>query len=529
VARFGESQGYERDKIRDHAWRYRDYVIQSFNSDKPFTQFVKEQIAGDLLEPVTMEGMVATGFLVAGPWDEVGATQQGMLMRLRAREEELEEMLSAVGQTFLGLTVNCARCHDHKFDPIPQRDYYRLKAVFEGVRPGDRPLLPPAERKAYDDGRAAVEQRIRQLEKEIAALGKGEPQRRDALTAQLTEQRRALQALPAAPLAYAANPSMPEPTFALARGDVEKKREQVTAGGLSAVKVPSPEFSLPADAPEGQRRLKFAEWVASADNPLTARVLVNRVWHYHFGRGLVATPNDFGVNGDRPSHPELLDWLARRFIADGWSLKKLHRRILLSSAYQQSSKLDEQAAAVDADNRFLWRVMPRRLEGEAVRDAMLAVSGQINDQLGGPSFRPFNLKIFNSHFYELTDPIGPEYNRRTVYRIGVNSAKSPLLDALDCPDPSVKTPRRSMTTTPLQALGLMNNSFVLRQAHHFALRVRKEAGTDPAAQVERAYRLAFGRRPTADETRRSMDLAREHGMESFCWVLLNANEFLYLK
>jgi hypothetical protein len=529
VARFGESQGYERDKIRDHAWRYRDYVIHSFNQDKPYTQFVKEQLAGDVLEPVTQEGIVATGFLVAGPWDEVGATQQGLLMRKRVREEELEDILSAVGQTFLGLTVNCARCHDHKFDPIPQRDYYRLKAVFEGVHHGDRPLLLPAERKVDDERRAPLEERIGQLEKAIAALARGDRQRREALTAQLAERRRALEALPRPPLAYAANSIQPEPTFVLARGDVEKQRELVSAGGLSAVKALSPEFGLSTDAPEGQRRLKLAEWIGSSDNPLTARVMVNRVWHYHFGRGLVGTPNDFGFNGDSPSHPQLLDWLARRFIADGWSIKQLHRRIMLSSAYQQSSQFDEKAAAMDGENRLLWRFTPRRLEGEAVRDAMLAVSGQINQQMGGPSFRPFTLKVFNSHFYELTDPLGPGYNRRTVYRINVNSAKSPLLDSLDCPDPSVKMPRRSVTTTPLQALGLMNNSFARRQAHHFALRLQKEAGADPDAQIERAYVLAFGRKPTMSEASRALAVTWEHGMETFCWALLNANEFLYVR
>jgi hypothetical protein len=770
VARFGESQGYERDKIRDHAWRYRDYVVHSFNQDKPYTQFVKEQLAGDVLEPVTQEGIVATGFLVAGPWDEVGATQQGLLMRKRVREEELEDILSAVGQTFLGLTVNCARCHDHKFDPIPQRDYYRLKAVFEGVHHGDRPLLTPAEQKVREERRAGLERRVGQLQKDIAALeqlgrdriqserkgpdltglptpmarwtfetdardtigtlhgtlrggavvaggrlrlngegaflqtaplprdmraktleawvapanltkrgggvmtvenkdgsvfdaivfGEREPmkwfagsdfyhrtrdldappeslespalvhlaivysadhrigvyrngvpygpayvptgpkaglqtyaahdahvlfglrhtgagngffagdieearlydralspeevaasfragashakldeilasltpkerQRREALAAELSRQRETLQALPPLLLAYAANPSPPELTFVLARGDVEKQRELVSAGGLSAVKVLSPEFGLPADAPEGQRRLKLADWIASADNPLTARVVVNRVWHYHFGHGLVGTPNDFGFNGDSPSHPQLLDWLARRFIADGWSIKQLHRRIMLSSAYQQSSQFDEKAAAMDGENRLLWRFTPRRLEGEAVRDAMLAVSGQINQQMGGPSFRPFTLKVFNSHFYELTDPLGPEYDRRTVYRINVNSAKSPLLDSLDCPDPSVKMPRRSVTTTPLQALGLMHNSFVLRQARQFALRVQKDAETDLDAQVERAYSLAFGRRPTILERDRAATLSQQHGLETLCWVLFNAIEFLYLK
>jgi hypothetical protein len=782
VVRFGESQGYERDKLRDHAWRYRDYVIGSFNADKPYPRFVQEQLAGDVLPDGGEAGVIATGFLVAGPWDEVGNMQQGQVMRRRVREEELEDLVSAVCQTFLGLTVNCARCHNHKFDPIPHRDYYRIKAAFEGIRHGDRPTLPPAAVKAREARTAQLEGRINDLQQQIARIddagrartsgreqppgknvpaplarwtfetgardgagkldgtlyggavvaggrlrldGKGAflrtgPLPRDltektleawvtpgtldqrgggiltvesdngsvfdgivfgeqeprkwlagseffrrtatlagpaetakpgevvhvavvyaadnsitfyrngvpygsaytprgpdatlrtyaaktsrvllgmrhtgggnpffageieearlydraltakevaasfqagvervpladvlaALTPEETQRRRQLleeqaryradlNKLGPVPLAYAANPGQPEPTFVLMRGDVEKRGEEVSAGGLSAVRTPAPEFGLPTDAPEAERRLALARWISHPDNPLTARVLVNRVWQYHFGRGLVGTPSDFGFNGERPSHPELLDWLASEFVAPSpqpsppggegrvrGSIKKLHRLIVLSSTYRQSARYNETAAAVDADNRLLWRFAPRRLEGEAVRDAMLAVSGQINDQVGGPSFRPFTVKLFNSNFYDLTDPVGPEFNRRTVYRMNVNSAKSPLLDALDCPDPSVKAPRRSVTTTPLQALGLMNNSFVQRQARHFAGRVEKEAGGDLVAQVGHAYRLALGRPPSEAETRRAAALAGEHGLESLCWVLLNASEFLYLK
>jgi hypothetical protein len=570
VARFAESQGFERDKIRDHAWRYRDYVIRSFNEDKPYPQFIAEQLAGDVLaagpsgrmgewesgrmgDPVQVshsstlplphspilpfsappyaDGVTATGFLVAGPWDEVGNTvTASALLKARVREEELEDMVSVVSQTFLGLTANCARCHDHKFDPIPQRDYYRLKAALEGVRPGDRPLLPPAE---------LVRRRVGPLGRWWVA---GSPQ---------------------VPMAYAAIPSAPGPTFLLLRGDVEKHGEAVTAGGFSAVRTLSPEFDLPADAPEGRRRLALAAWIADPRNPLAARVMVNRVWHYHFGRGLVGTPNDFGFNGERPSHPELLDWLAANFVAtaddrrqtmDGesrppsavrrpssavhrppssvacaWSLKQLHRLIMTSSTYRQSSRFDAGAAAVDAEDRLLWRFAPRRLEGEAIRDAMLCASGQINWAMGGPGFRPFTVYVNNSHFYTITDPVGPEFNRRTVYRINVNSARDPLLETLDCPDPSTKTPRRSITTTPLQALALMNNSFVLRQAREFAARVRNEGGEDPASQLRLAYRLALGRFPSAAEAGRAGDLARAHGMESACWALLNASEFSYLK
>ncbi len=483
VARFSESHGYEYDHIRDHAWRYRDYVIQSLNADRPYRQFVREQIAGDVLEPVTQDGIIATGFLVAGPWDEANQIQSSLTMKQRVREEELEDMVAAVGQTFLGLTVNFARCHDHKFDPVPQRDYYRIKAALEGVLHGSRPVTPGADPSGQSP-----------------------------------------------PLAYAARPNhgLPPPTFVLGRGDVEKKGQRVAAGGLSSVRFPSADFGLADDAPEAERRRRLADWVAHPANPLTARVIVNRIWHYHFGTGLIATPNDFGHNGDRPSHPELLDWMASDFLAQETRLKTLHRQILLSSTYRQAARFDARSATTDSDDRLLWRYPARRLEAETIRDAMLLSSGELNSRMAGPSFRPFKLTVFNSNFYDLNDPIGPEFNRRTVYRININSAKDPLLETLDCPDPSVKTPRRPVTTTPLQALGLMNNSFVLRQARCLAFRVQAEAGSNVARQVDRVYRLTIGRRPSSQEHDRASALVREAGLAELAWVLFNSSEFLYL-
>jgi hypothetical protein len=248
----------------------------------------------------------------------------------------------------------------------------------------------------------------------------------------------------------------------------------------------------------------------------------------HFGQGLVSTPNDFGVSGARPSHPELLDWLAARFIESGWSVKALHRLILNSATWRQSSTFNAKAAALDADNTLLWRFSPRRLEAEAVRDAMLSVSGQLNPAMGGPGFRPFTITEFNAAFYQLVDRAEPEFNRRTVYRVNVNSGKDPLLDAFDCPDPSVKTPRRGVTTTPLQALELMNNPFVLRQAKMLADRA-KASVSDPAAAVRTAYRLALSRLPTAEETSRATEAAASRGLASVCWALLNSTEFVYVR
>jgi len=322
----------------------------------------------------------------------------------------------------------------------------------------------------------------------------------------------------------------------LRRGDVEKPDEEVTAGALSAVKALNPDLGLTTNASDADRRRKLADWIASARNPLTARVLVNRLWQYHFGRGIVASPSDFGLNGERPSHPELLDWLASEFVAspgrqpgEAWSVKHVQRLILLSATYRQSARPNPQAAAVDADNRLLWRFAPHRLEAEAVRDAMLTVSGQLNPMMGGPSYRPFKIEVFNSTFYDLLDEATPEMQRRTVYRMSIDSAKNPLLDAFDCPDPSVKAPRRAVTTTPLQALGLMNNAFVLRQARSFGERVAREGGDNPAARVALACRLALGREPTSAEKERAVGHVRENGVESLCWVLLNASEFLYVR
>ncbi len=770
VVRFGESNGFERDALRDNAYPYRDYVIRAFNDDKPYPQFVKEQLAGDVLAPASADGVIATGFLVCGPYDDVGNTAPSPGVRARAREDEMEEMIAAVGQTFLGLTVNCAHCHDHKFDPITQKDYYRLKAVFEGVRFGQRAALLPDQVKEREASAAKLNQRVAELDKAIGELehagfalaqkearrpavekvptpvarwnfeagtkdligsmhgtlqggavvengrlklngttavlqtaplskeikaktleawvslanlsqrgggvlsletkdgnafdaivfGEREPKKwiagsdgfqrtrdlaaaeetaapgelvhlaivyaadgkigvyrngvpyaeayqpgggngtlrtypagegrvllgqrhegggnaffageiaearlydkalsaeevagsfktgpikvsldqalkflsadqrreRDRLLAERNDQRELVRKLPPLAMAWAAVSAPAPPTHLLTRGDLDKQAEQVSAAAPSAVKTPSPELGLNFDTPEGTRRLKFAEWLTSPEHPLTARVLVNRVWHYHFGRGLVASPSDFGYNGERPAHPELLDWLATEFVARGWSMKKLHKLILLSATYQQSATFDPQAAAKDADDRLLWRFDPQRLEGEAVRDAMLFVSGELNEKMYGPSFRPFTVRVFNSTFYTLIDPGTPEFNRRSVYRVSVNSAKDPVLEAFDCPDPSTKTPRRSITTTPLQALGLMNNSFVLRQAHKFGERVAREAGTDAGTQVTLAYRLALGREPNANERERAAALVKINGVESLCWVLFNASEFLYVR
>jgi hypothetical protein len=319
----------------------------------------------------------------------------------------------------------------------------------------------------------------------------------------------------------------------LERGDYRKPREVVSPAGLKAISAPSPDLGLRPDAPEGVRREALARWLTDPRNPLTARVFVNRLWHYHFGRGLVETPSDFGFNGGRPSHPELLDYLASRFVRSGWDVKQLHRLIVNSAAYRQASKVrNDGGDRDDAENRLLWRANPRRLEGEAVRDAVLVVSGAFNAQIGGPSFQDIEInrkgKNTNHEFRGPTGEFSNAVNRRTIYRLWARSGNHPLLETLDCPDPSVMTPRRTGTITPVQALSMSNNTFMEKCAGQFAARIRREAGDDHSRQVERAWRLALARPPNDREARLAVDFATRHGLDQLCLVLFNTNEFLFV-
>lgn len=480
VVRFAESQGFERDRLRPNAWPYRDWVVAALNDDMPYDEFLLRQIAGDVLWPDDPTALVATGFLVAGAWDEVGQTQQSEAMKAVVRQDELEDLVAVTAQTCLGLTVHCARCHDHKFDPVSQVDYYRVAAALSGVRHGERKT----------------------------ATGPG---------------------MLAAGAVYAVTPQQPETTYLLRRGDTRQRGEIVSPSGVRAVAATRAEFGLPPDAPEAQRRVKLAQWITAPENSLTARVIVNRLWQYHFGVGLVDTPNDFGFNGGRPSHPELLDWLATELQRNRWSLKQLHRTIVLSAAYQQAATFSVQAARVDAANRLLWRKTPLRLEAEELRDAVLAVAGQLNRTVGGPGYQDFRTFTNNSQFYEVFDAEGFAFQRRSLYRTCIRSGTSPLLDVLDCPDPSATAPTRAVTTTPLQALALLNDSFMLRMADRFAERLRDEAGGDVAAQVDRAYRLAFARPIGPDERAMAEQFVSQHGLAALCRVMFNANEFLYVE
>jgi hypothetical protein len=525
AVRFGESQGFERDKIRENAWPYRDWVIDAFNADLSYREFARLQIAGDVLRPGDHAAIIATGFLVAGPYDEVGKQQQSAAMKAVVRQDELEDLVGLVGQTFLGLTINCARCHDHKFDPIRQQEYYQLCAALDGVQHGTRDLSEPAvseQAARLDKEIAALQKSLRELEKKPAE--EGSP--REELQRQIKDKTDERSTLPLF-TTYAVAPQTPGVSRVLVRGNPASLGEAVQPGGVAAL-GPQAKFDLPADAPDAPRRTRLADWISDRNNPLFARVMANRLWHHHFGMGLVDTPNDFGFNGGRPSHPELLDFLAGELLRGNWSLKTLHRLIVTSATYRQASHFNAEAAAIDAGNRLLWRKNPSRLEAEALRDTMLAVAGELNLQMGGPGYRDFTTYIRNTQFYEMQDPVGWEYQRRTVYRTWIRSGRSGLLDVFDCPDPSTKTPRRAVTVTPLQALALMNNSFVLRTSEQFARRIGRDAGADPARQVRRAYQLAFAREPDSDELATVESFVAAHGLTELCRVLFNSNEFLYV-
>jgi mono/diheme cytochrome c family protein len=555
VVRFGESQGFEYDHERPHAYRYRDWVIAAFNSDLPYDEFIRLQLAGDVLRPSDSQAVVATGYLVAGPWDEAGQNQQSATMKAVVREDELEDLVATTAQAFLGLTVNCARCHDHKFDPIPQVDYYRFSSALSGMRHGERESLSAAgeiaaffRRHALDDEASALAKQLAALEEPVRrqwlAASAGEPQampvedilaglgpeqlrERERLVAQLSWVRLRQELLSGGP-AYVVNPRPPEPTHVLARGNPAQRGELVSPGGIAAASQGAADLGLAPDAPEAERRVKLADWITGPAAPLAARVIANRLWHYHFGVGIVDTPNDFGFNGGRPTHPELLDWLARQLIDGKWSIKRLQRTIVLSAAYRQAGRASPDAQKVDADNRLLWRKLPLRLEAEAIRDAMLMTAGQLNPTMGGPGYRDFKSRKFGSTLYEPIDPVGYEFNRRTIYRSWIRSGTNRFLDVFDCPDPSTTTPKRLTTTTPLQALGLWNNSFVLRMADRFAERLRREAGADERRQIERAYELAFARKPEASELTTALGFVHVQGLPAFCRVMFNSNEFLYV-
>ncbi|NBV52125.1 MAG: DUF1553 domain-containing protein [Verrucomicrobia bacterium] len=713
VVRFGESNGFERNFIIDDLYPFRDYVIRSLNEDKPFDELMREHLAGDVLGKFKPEVEIGSAFLVAGPYDDVG--NQDPIAKQVIRAATLDDMVTATGSAFLGLTINCARCHNHKFDPIPTEDYYRIRAAFEGTVHGRRPLATKEQTQAYNatmgplnkerakivaeqdaltktvetkakallatrryprpkadtllteeliaptEGRfvkltlsatsanpkSGVGGRISEFEvwtdeatpRNVALASGGskaegakgataedfptaysaaltidgdegaqwfignpaelvitlprvekigrlayrtakgrllrdntqgatpceyemfvsldgkewkkvadsyareawspahafervrkevttpaEAKQLGVLARQLADVDRRIAAVPKLPSAWiGTHQAKPEPTFVQKGGDPTKPGAQVVPASLSVLDLVTKPYALKADADEGERRVALANWITQ-DNPITARVLANRLWHYHFGTGLVDTPSDFGFLGSKPTHPELLDFLAQRLVASGWKLKAVHREIVLSQTYLQSADFNPVAARADKDARLLWRFPPRRLGAEEIRDTLLATAGQLKlEPMGGPGFRLYRYLVNNVSTYIPLDTQGPETYRRAVYHQNARASVVDVLNDFDLPDIAFAAPKRANTTSPLQALTLFNNSFTLDMAKALATRLE---GADPIAQ---AYSFALQRQPTSTERAAAEKLIAKHGKPAFCRALLNSNALIFIE
>jgi hypothetical protein len=529
VIHFAETHGHDQDVPRDNAWPYRDYLIQSLNTDKPYGRFVEEQIAGDVLYPKDPQATAALGFLAAGPWDESSLRdiREDTLDRKAGQYLDRDDMVSTVGLSLLSTTVGCARCHNHKFDPISQKEYYGLQAVFAGVDRADRP---------YDDDPKVRVRRLALLKRKADLQGK-----KEAKGDSLKKVEAELASLPPPKMVYAAaSDFVPQgsfrpakgcrPVHVLHRGDIRQPRALAVPGALSCIASMKARFRLADPANEGQRRSALAKWISDRRNPLTWRSITNRLWHYHFGQGIVATPSDFGHMGAAPTHPELLDWLAATLRDNGGSLKRLHRLIVTSATYRQTSAYRADYAKKDATNQCLWRMNRVRLDAEQLHDAVLVVSGRLDPAMGGPSIRQFKqspgIHRTPKVDYLAFDPDTPGGRRRSVYRFLFRTLPDPFMDSLDCPDASQFTAVRSDSVTVLQALSMLNDPFMVRMSEHFAERV---AGSGPVEnRVRQAYLHALGREPTERETARMSAYARRHGMANACRLLLNCNEFLFV-
>jgi hypothetical protein len=472
VARYGEDQAHTFEaRLYPQGYRYRDWVVKSFNDDMPYDRFIKEQIAADLIEaPDKLEQLPALGFFALGP------VYYGDAKKL----DQYDDRIDTLTRGFLGLTVACARCHDHKFDPIGTKDYYALAGVFSGTEYDATPLVSKEEV--------------------------------DAATKALTEDEKKKKVQPKYPFAHALKEGKPANMRVHVRGNADTLGEEAPRRFLSVL--------VPDNAPvftKGSGRLELADAIASKDNPLTARVMVNRLWKQHFGRGLVRTASNFGKLGERPTHPELLDYLATRFIESGWSIKAMHREIMLSATYQLGSRYDAHDAEIDGDNKMLWHMNRRRLEVEPWRDAMLAVSGKLDRTLGGPS----------------TNLAAPDNRRRTLYGSISRHELNPLLRLFDFPDPNVTCEERTVTTVPLQQLFVLNSEFMVQNAKALAARLAT-ANKDDAARIREAFLLLYGRPATERDVKLGQAfLAGKSNpsltrWEQYAQVLLSANEFLYV-
>ena len=616
LVRYAETNGYERDGDKPNAWRYRDYIIDALNRDKPYDRFLIEQLAGDEIEGSDATAQIATTFLRLGTWDDEPPEPKV------DRYDQLDDVLGTAATAFLGITLRCARCHDHKFEPFSQVDYYRMLAVFEPLkRPQegriemDRPVgtegelaayhaetarantrfdqgwerieglarpeivrllvqsrpsndaklagkisLPPDAVKSFQTDRAKRTPAQRELVREFAerleaAVRSIAPDEVKAALKPLEDHLSAIKTArpPGPPHAYIWSEEGPKPplTHVLKRGDPTRPGGVALPGVPSVLTARQPDPPRPSATTTG-RRLWLGRWLTSPENPLVARVIVNRIWQAHLGQGIVASSSDFGVMGDPPSHPELLDWLASELVASGWRLKPLHRMIVLSQTYRRSLAFESEAARADPGDALLWRWRQRRLDAEVVRDSILAVSGKLNPRMGGPSFYPTLPREVLEGQSRPGDGWGKsdlrEQCRRSIYIFAKRSLAVPELELLDTPDTTGSCERRMVSTTGPQALTFLNGAFVHQQAGYFAARLASEAGPSATDQVERAFALALSRPPRTDERRAAIEFldkqerqiradaggpnrsavdARRMALESFCLVVLNMNEFVY--
>ena len=611
LARYAESEGFKSDETRPTAWRYRDYVIDSLNADKPYDRFVQEQVAGDELWPDSPQARLGTGF------NRHYADESNAAILMQRRQEVLLDVTDTVGSVFLGLTYGCAKCHDHKFDPILQADYYRLQAFFSNVTPDDEiQLLNAEQREEHARRQADWEQATHEIRAQMdeildakradafetqvnrrspetqAAFNKPAAERTmyerllfqqhmwqmryhndqrlaNSLKDEAKERYRALEAelaeydhlkpaeLPVGMGIRELGAEAPK-THILSFANYAAPLDEVEPGFLTLLDPRPASYSAALDGRSSGRRTALAKWLTDPANPLTARVMVNRLWHYHFGQGIVRTPSDFGLMGEPPTHPELLDWLAKEFVKQGWSLKQMHRLIMTSESYAQASAFRDDAAKADPFNRLLWRFPPQRLEGEVIRDSMLAVAGRLNGQVGGPS-------AFPALPSGAAQPRGGwdvpersyEQDRRSVYVFVRRNSRYPMLEAFDMPDTHESCARRSTTTTAPQALALLNSEHTLGWAHGLAGRVLDQAGADRNRQIQAGFQLAYSRTPDAwekdtvltffdtqtkiiaeraaagetllvpEDFPETMSMEEAAAVVDFCHMLLNSNEFVY--
>jgi hypothetical protein len=588
LVHYAESNSFERDNPKPDVWRYRDYVIRSFNADKPYNEFVKEQLAGDQLEPVTADSVIATGYYRLGLWDDESADPP------KTRYDELDDWVTVTSQVMLGITMNCARCHDHKLDPIPQKDYYRMVAFFRDVRsfqngydgmskgfaghafhrkladavPRER-LVQTASGAAFDEGKLnELSGQVERLQKEIteklpggvrddfqyesnqlmiARERSGREIPLEVATEFITafkareELRQVKSAIDAHVLCVTSEPNMAD-TAILARGNPNSPDEVVTPGFPSILGFADPALEKNDHGKLTGRRKALADWIASPENPLTSRVIVNRIWQHHFGRGLVRSPNDFGLKGEAPTHPELLDYLASEFVTGGWRMKSLHRLIMLSSTYRLSSQQTPASYEKDPRNDYFWRFDPRRLSAEEVRDSVLMVNGALNRQMYGPSV----YTLVPAEVLAGQSNPGANWNtseekqqmRRSMYVHVKRSLIEPFLEQFDFPDVDNTCPVRFTTTLPTQALGMFNSEQMSREAAKLAARLKTDAGDDLPAQIARGLWLTTQREPSNDDIARGAALLEKlkakhslsdgDAMKYLCLVLLNANEFVYV-